>query len=425
MKLSQLFTKTRREAPKDEASKNADLLIRAGYIHKDMAGVYSYLPLGLTVLNNIIQVIRKEMNLLGANEVSLAALQNKETWMQTGRWSDDVIDVWFKSELKNGTEVGFGVTHEDPLTNLMKSFISSYRDLPTSVYQFQTKFRNETRAKSGIMRCREFVMKDLYSFNRNREEHDTFYSRVRQSYINIYDKLGIGHITYPTFASGGAFSKFSEEFQTITDAGEDTIYVHEQKKIAVNKEVYQDDILADLGLNKAELVEKKSVEVGNIFTLGTRFSEPLELHFKNEQGVSHPVFMGSYGIGPGRVMGTIVELLSDDKGIVWPEEIAPAQVHVVVNAQGEQAETVLNKAEQYYADLTNAGIKVIMDDRDMGMGAKLADAELMGIPHIVIISSRSLAAGGVEYRSRKAHTETGQQIIDMTVEGVHKYLRVK
>jgi prolyl-tRNA synthetase len=296
MRQSQLFTKTRKESPADEVSKNAQLLIKAGFIYKEMAGVYAMLPLGLITLNKIINIIREEMNLLGGQEVSLTALQDKELWEKTNRWSDEVVDNWFKTKLKNETEVGLGFTHEEPLTKLMTEQVSSYRDLPKFVYQFQTKFRNETRAKSGVMRTREFIMKDLYSFSKDKAEHDEFYEKAKHAYLKIFDRIGLGDKTYLTFASGGVFSKYSHEFQTLTDAGEDIIYVNDDKKIAINKEVYIDEVINEMGVGN-NFEEKKAVEVGNIFTLGTRFSEPLGLNYKNESGEETPVFMGSYGIG--------------------------------------------------------------------------------------------------------------------------------
>jgi prolyl-tRNA synthetase len=393
MYQSKLFTKTRKEAPADEVSKNAELLIRAGFIYKEMAGVYAYLPLGLRTLNKIIEVIREEMNAIGGQEVTLTALQQKETWEPTNQWSDEQVDVWFKTALKNGTELGLGVTHEAALTKLMKDSISSYRDLPQYVYQFQTKFRNETRAKSGIMRCREFIMKDLYSFSKNEEEHNAFYERAKNAYVKIYERLGLGDTTYLTFASGGMFSKFSHEFQTVTSAGEDIIYVDKKSKTAWNKEVFTDEVLAQAGFSKENLVEEKAVEVGNIFTLGTRFSEALGLTYTNEEGNKQPVFMGSYGIGPGRVMGTIVETLSDDKGIIWPEAVAPFQVHIISLGKNEEAKDL-------YEKLGAKGVEVLFDDRDASAGAKLADADLIGIPHRVLISDKSLTAGGVEYKKR-------------------------
>ena len=264
MKQSQLFTKTRKTAPKDEMSKNAQLLIRAGFMHKEMAGVYSFLPLGLRVLNNVVNIIRQEMNGIGGQEISLASLQKKETWEKTNRWSDGEVDVWFKTKLKNQTELGLAFTHEEALTVLMTNFVSSHKDLPFSAYQFQTKFRNETRAKSGIMRTREFIMKDLYSFTKTQEEHNIFYEKAKEAYEKIFQKMNIGEKTFVTFASGGTFSKYSHEFQTICDAGEDIIYVSKEKNIAINQEVFTDEVCSDLGVDKKECVEQKSAEVGNI-----------------------------------------------------------------------------------------------------------------------------------------------------------------
>jgi prolyl-tRNA synthetase len=402
MRQSQLFTKTRREAPKDEVSKNAQLLIRAGYIHKEMAGVYSYLPLGLRVLNNIMQVIREEMNAVGGQEILMSSLQDPELWKQTDRWSDKNVDVWFKSELKSGGEVGFGWTHEEDLTAIAKHFVSSYRDLPFLSYQFQNKFRNETRAKSGIMRTREFIMKDMYSFARTNDEHQALYDKISQAYDKVYARVGIGATTYRTFASGGAFSKYSHEFQTVSDAGEDLVYVHEGKRLAINKEVLEDSVLADLGVARDELVEKKSIEVGNIFSLGTRFSDALGLTYKDEDGSQKPVIMGSYGIGPGRLMGTIVETLSDEKGIVWPESVAPYRVHLIELSNGNTE--VREEAAELYRELTEEGIEVLWDDRDARAGEKFADSDLLGIPLRVVVSEKTLTAGKFEC----VHRSTGK-----------------
>jgi len=399
MRQSQLFTKTKKESPSDEASLNAELLIKAGFINKEMAGVYSYLPLGLMVIKKIENIIREEMNAIGGQEIVMTALQEKSTWEPTNQWSDEQVDVWFKTKLKNDTELGLAVTHEAAITKIMKSFIQSYRDLPKYVYQFQTKFRNEIRAKSGIMRCREFEMKDLYSFSINEEEHNNFYEKSKEAYKNIFKRTGIGHLTYITFASGGMFSKFSHEFQTISSAGEDTIFVDPNSKIAINKEVYNDEVLSDLGIKKEDLVENKAVEVGNIFTLGTRFSDALGLKYKTEEGQEKSVFMGSYGIGPGRLMGTVVEVLSDDKGIIWPESIAPFQVHLLMLGEDDN---VRKESEELYTKLLSNGIEVLFDDRvDFSAGEKFADSDLIGIPFRIVVSKRSLADGGYEIKKRK------------------------
>ncbi|MDE2172825.1 MAG: prolyl-tRNA synthetase [Patescibacteria group bacterium] len=399
MRQSHLFTKTRREAPKDEVAKNAELLIRAGYIHKEMAGVYSYLPLGLRTLNKIIGIIREEMDAIGGQEVHLTALQDRKAWEATHRWGDDVVDNWFKTKLKNGQDVGLAFTHEEPLTQLMRDHLRSFRDLPVSVYQFQTKFRNEERAKSGIIRGREFLMKDMYSFDADERAHQEFYEKVKGAYGRIFERVGLGDATFLTFASGGSFSRYSHEFQTITDAGEDTIYVDKIKKIAVNKEVLTDEVLKDVGIVRSDLAEKKAVEVGNIFSLGTRFSEALGLNYKDAEGKSKPVIMGSYGIGPGRVMGTIAEIRSDDKGLVWPESVAPFAVHLI--ALYDESGRVKQTADEAYAALRRKGIEVLYDDRDVSAGEKFSDADLIGIPMRYVLSARTIGQASIESKDRR------------------------
>ncbi len=399
MRQTQLFTKTRKEAPADEVSLNAQLLIRAGYISKEMAGVYTFLPLGLRVLKNIEEIIREEMNAIGGQEMLLTALQDKEVWEKSGRFSDDVLDVWFKTDLKAGGVAGLAPTHEEPITRVMTNHISSYKDLPVYAYQFHTKFRNELRAKSGIMRGREFLMKDLYSFDADQASHDAYYEKVSGAYKTIFERAGIGHLTYKTFASGGAFSKYSHEFQTVSSAGEDLIYVHEEKGIAINKEVLTDVILTDLGISKDDLVEKKSIEVGNIFKLGTRFSESLGLTYTDETGNAIPVVMGSYGIGPSRLMGTIVELLGDEKGIVWPEEVAPFRVHLVILGNSPE---VAVAGDLFYEKLKTLGVETLYDDRELRPGEKFADSDLIGIPTRVVISEKTLQSGKLEVKKRTA-----------------------
>ena len=393
MKQSKLFTKTSKTFPKDEVSKNAQLLIRAGFINKEMAGVYSFLPLGLRVLNKISDIVRDEMNKVGGQEVYMTVLQSPEAWQKSGRWSDEVVDNWFKTQLKNGSEVGLGFTHEEALTALLKRFVSSYKDLPFYPYQIQEKFRNETRAKSGIMRGREFFMKDLYSFSRSKKEHDEFYEKIKQSYLNVFTRVGLGDRTYITFASGGTFSKYSHEFQTVTEAGEDIIYIDKEKNISINQEVYIDEVIKDLGLDKEKMIKAKAVEVGNIFSLGYKFSEALNLTYKDEAGKEELVYMGSYGIGPSRLMGAVAEILSDEKGMVWPESIAPFRVHLISLNKDEETEKI-------YDEFVGAGIEVLFDDRDVRAGEKFADSDLIGIPYRAVVSEKSLGQGGVEIKKR-------------------------
>ena len=384
MRLSKNFTRTTKQAPADEVARNAQLLIRAGFVFKTMAGVYSYTPLGLRVLENIKRIVREEMNAIGSQELIMSTLQRKELWQETGRWSDELVDVWFKSTLQDGTDVGFGWTHEEPIVELLRSYLKSYKDLPISVYQFQNKLRNELRAKSGIMRGREFIMKDMYSVHATKEDLDIYYNQVIEAYKRCYDRFGIGGDTYVTFASGGAFTKFSHEFQTICTAGEDYIYLHRGKNIAVNEEVL-DDAVKELGIDRSELEKVKTAEVGNIFNFGAQKSEEMNLVFTGSDGVQRYAYMGSYGIGITRVMGVIVEKFADEKGLIWPENIAPARVYLV--QIGEKSRAV---ADELYELLKAQGVEVLYDDRNERPGVKFADAELMGIPLRVTVSDRLL-----------------------------------
>lgn len=411
MVYSKLFSKTNKNISQDEVSKNAQLLIKAGFIHKEMAGVYAYLPLGLRVIEKIKQIVREEMNSIEAQEIIMTALQRKELWEKTDRWDDEKVDVWFKSQLKNGTDVGFGWSHEEPITDMMRNFISSYRDLPVYVYQFQTKLRNELRAKSGILRGREFVMKDMYSYSISEEVHNKFYQSTIDAYLKVFNRVGLGESTYVTFASGGAFTQFSHEFQTITDAGEDIIYLSREKNIAINKEVLNDSVMAQLGVTRDELEEVKTAEVGNIFSFGGTKSEQLGLTFQDENGESKPVILGSYGIGITRLMGVVVERFSDDKGIIWPESIAPFKVHLVgLNLEDE---SVNNFAKNVYKQLSEAGVEVLFDDRvDVTPGSKFADADLLGMPYRIVVSKKTLERGDsiVELKKR---TDSESSFVDL------------
>ncbi|MBL8159857.1 proline--tRNA ligase [Candidatus Saccharibacteria bacterium] len=553
MKMSRLFTKTRKQAPADEVARNAQLLIKAGYIHKEMAGVYAYLPLGLKVIENIKAIVREEMNATGGQELIMTSLQRKELWETTDRWDDEKVDVWFKSSLKNGTEVGFGWSHEEQITEMMKNYITSYRDLPANVYQFQTKLRNELRAKSGIMRGREFVMKDAYTYSRSDEEHQKIYDAITEAYLRVFERVGLGDVTFVTFASGGAFTQYSHEFQTLSEAGEDIVFrvpstgetfneeiapakaaavkadkellpmqsiegkgvigvealakqmgiapekttktmlyqaadgaviavvirggrkINEEKLAAIagssvkladeatvkrvtgaeigyagllnlpsDVRIIVDDSCAgltnfEMGANKTnyhncnvnwgrdlpepeqfydikiavsgdlhpetgEVYEvHKAAEVGNIFSFGTTKSEQLGLYFSDEDGTERPVVLGSYGIGITRLMGVLVEHFADERGIVWPENVAPYQVVLVRLGASDE---VTAEADALYEKLQSSGVTVLYDDRDARAGEKFADADLIGIPHRVVISEKLVAAGKVEYKHRtKAEPE--------------------
>lgn len=407
MRVSKLFTKTLKNAPADEVARNAQLLIRAGYVYKEMAGSYAYLPLGLRVLEKIKQIVREEMDSVDSNELIMTTLQRKEVWEKTGRWSDEVVDIWFKTHLQDETEVGLGWSHEEPIVEMMKQYIQSYKDLPVSLYQFQTKMRNELRAKSGIMRGREFVMKDMYSFHDSAESLEEYYQRVIDAYKRVYDRMGIGDDTYVTFASGGAFTKFSHEFQTICEAGEDVIYLHREKNIAVNEEVL-DEAAEELGVDKSELEPVKTAEVGNIFNFGTQKTDEMDLYYTDKDGKQKSLYIGSYGIGVTRLMGVVAEKMSDERGLVWPESIAPYRVYLV--SIGEEGS---KRAEELYHELGGLGVEVLFDDRDERPGAKFADAELMGIPYRITASDR--LGEDFELTDRKSGETailTQQQLLD-------------
>lgn len=371
---------------------------RAGYVHKELAGVYDYLPLGLRVLENIKKIIREELNRIGGQEILMTTLQNPELWKKTDRWDIEKMDIWFRTELAAGGELGLAPTHEEPITEMMKTYIKSYKDLPFSAYQFQTKFRNELRAKSGIMRGREFLMKDMYSFSSNQADHDEFYHQVEDAYKRIYERLGLGDCTYQTFASGGVFSKYSHEFQTIIEVGEDTIYYNADKSVVLNEEVLIPEVLEELGVKREELESTRAAEVGNIFTLKDKYSAPLNLEFMDQDGQQKPVLMGCYGIGVSRVMGVIAEKFADEKGLVWPENVAPFKYYLI--GIGEAG---LSKAEELYQGREE---EILFDDRDLRPGEKFADSELIGIPYRIVISDKTLTNGQAELTNRTTHETT-------------------
>ncbi|MDR3647298.1 MAG: His/Gly/Thr/Pro-type tRNA ligase C-terminal domain-containing protein [Candidatus Babeliales bacterium] len=399
MKQSQLFTKTKKTISEQEPSINAQLLERAGFVSKLMSGVYSYLPLGLRVLTKIENIVRQEMNKLAGQEILMSGLQPKENWLQTQRW--DKVDILFKLKGAGDRDLALGPTHEEIITPLVGQYIQSYKDLPQYVYQIQTKFRNEARAKSGLLRGREFRMKDLYSFHTNEKDLDEYYDKVITTYLRIFERCGLGELTYLTFASGGIFSKYSHEFQTVTQYGEDIVHVCLKCKIAINKEIIADQSSCPVCGNQ-DLKEEKAIEVGNIFKLMQRFSDAFSLAFTDKEGKQQPVVMGCYGLGTSRLMGSIVEILHDEKGIIWPKEVAPFHVHLISLAR-EEAE--IEKAEQLYLDLQRVGIEVLYDDRaGVQAGQKFADSDLIGIPLRIVISAKTLAQNSVEVKERAKST---------------------
>ncbi|MBU2229538.1 prolyl-tRNA synthetase [Patescibacteria group bacterium] len=388
MKQSKLFPKTSKTVSRDEISKNAQLLVKGGFINRLMAGVYTYMPLGLRVLKKIENVIREEINAIDGQEIFMPALHPHENYITTGR---ENIDVLFHLESVTGKKYVLGQSHEEVIVPLVKQYISSYKDLPLYLYQIQTKFRNKLRAKSGILRGREFMMKDLYSFHRDDKDFDEYYEKAKLAYMKIFKRVGIGNSTYLTFASGGTFSKYSHEFQTITPSGEDTIYLCKKCRIAVNKEIVKEQKSCPK-CQSADLEPEKSIEVGNIFPLNTKFSNAFDLSYIDENGNSREVVMGCYGIGLGRVLGTVVEVNNDDNGIIWPDEIAPFDVHLIsIDAD--------KNGNDIYSTLQKNGVDVLYDDRKESAGSRLKDADLIGIPIRIVVSKKT--GDKVEMKKRK------------------------
>lgn len=405
MKQSQLFTRTIKELPKDETSFNAQALIRAGFIDKTAAGVYSFLPLGWRVINKLKNIVITEMEAIEGQEINMPSLTSRENWRATGRW--DTLDVLFKTSGLDEKEYALNPTHEEVVTPLAKKFINSYRELPLAVFQIQNKFRNEKRAKSGLIRGREFLMKDLYSFHANQADLDHYYDRVILAYQNIFRRIGLEENTYLTYASGGSFSKYSHEFQVLTEAGEDIIYVCDNCKMAVNKEIIaEQNICPQCG--RQDLREEKAVEAGNIFKLGTNYSDPFDLKFQDKDGEKKPVIMGCYGLGISRLMGAVVEVCHDEKGIIWPASIAPFKVHLLSLNENEAAEKI-------YQDLLKEGIDVLYDDRELQAGEKFVDADLIGCPYRVVVSQKTLAAGKLELKQR-SNTESQLMTVKELIE---------
>ncbi|MDD4606814.1 MAG: His/Gly/Thr/Pro-type tRNA ligase C-terminal domain-containing protein [Patescibacteria group bacterium] len=381
MLQSKLFTKTTKTIPRDEISVNSQLLIRAGFIDKTMAGVYSYLPLGLKVLNKIKNIIRDEMDAIGGQEILMPALTPKEIWQQTQRY--DNFDALFKLKGIGDKDYVLGATHEEVVTPLVKNFVQSYKDLPVYVYQIQDKYRNEPRAKSGLLRGREFSMKDLYSFHLDEKNLDEYYEKVKQAYFKIFKRVGLGEMTYLTYASGGVFSKYSHEFQSLAKTGEDIIYLCNKCHNALNKELIKSEGKKCPECGNLELEEKTAIEVGNIFKLGTKFSQAFDLNYTDENGQLQPVLMGCYGMGPSRIMGAVVEIHHDTNGIIWPQEITPYQVHLL-NLASQQKLT-----DKIYETLQKRHIEVLYDDREVSPGTKLKDADLIGLPWRLVVSDKT------------------------------------
>ena len=369
-------------------------MVRAGFIDKLAAGIYTYLPLGVQVFKKIEKIIQEEIETIGGQKVLMPALHPREKWEITGRWQ---VSEMFKLKGRFGKEYGLGWTHEEIITPLAKKNIHSYKDLPCYIYQIQTKMRDEPRAKSGLLRGREFTMKDLYSFHTEQKDLDNYYEKVKKAYFKIFKRCGLGAQTYLTLALGGTFSKYSHEFQTITPAGEDIIYICQKCNLAINKEIKSEfTICPECQGKKFKMV--KAIETGNIFKLGTKYSEPFNFKFRAQNGQEKLVVMGCYGIGLDRLIGAIVEIYHDKQGIIWPKEVASHQIHLI---QVENSRQVKASAEKLYKNLKKNNIQVLYDDRkDKTPGEKFAEADLIGIPLRIVISERVLKKNSVELKRR-------------------------
>ncbi len=401
MKQSSQLRTTQKFAPKDEVSKNAQLLIRAGYVHKEMAGVYSYLPLGVRVLSNIENIIREEMDAIGGQELRMATLHPSEPWKQTGAW--DSVDVLFKIQSRTEKEYALGQSEEEIVVPIAQKFVQSYKDLPVALYQIGQKYRDELRAKSGIMRGREFGMKDMYSFHETQEDFDAFFERVKEAYFKIYTRCGLQ--AKATEASGGSFSeKISYEFMVITDAGEDDIVYCDQCDYCANVEVAQNKEGDSCPkCNNSNLKKAKAVEAGNVFDLGQKYPKAFNFTYQDKEGIEKHPIVGCYGMGTTRLMGTIVEVFADESGIIWPAEIAPYDLHLVVlgNKDKEKESLVKEKADEMYIALQQEGLEVLYDDRmELSTGVRLTESELLGMPYRLIISEKTLEKGAFELTNR-------------------------
>ena len=401
MLQSKLFYKANKNKSAQADSISHDLLVRAGYIDQLMAGVFTFMPLGFRVLKNIEKIIRDNMELIGGQEILMPVLQPKENWVKTDRLNIEK-EIIFLMKGNGDKEYVLGPTHEEVVTPLAKKMIFSYRDLPLYVFQIQEKLRDELRPKSGLLRVREFSMKDLYSFHANQADLDKYYEIAAKSYEKIFKEAGIGKTTYRTLASGGSFSKYSDEFQTVTQAGEDIIYICTKCGIAINREIKSENPKCPKCASP-DFEEKKAVEVGNIFKMGTRFSAPFNLKFTDKDAHDKPVLMGCYGIGLGRLMGAIVESCHDEKGIIWPRSVAPFLVHLI---QIENNAKVSKSAQKLYKDLQKQNIEVLYDDRQKTPGEKFAESDLIGIPYRIIVSEKTLKENSVEVKERAKQKST-------------------
>jgi len=393
MRYSKLFPKTRKEVKAE--SVNHQLLVQAGFIDQLMSGSWTLLPLGWRVVQKINQIIREEMNAVGGQEMLMPLLHPKEIWNETGRW-EKADEIMYKLTDKREKEFVLSFTHEEIVMDLLRKNIKSYKDLPVAVYHFSTKFRNEPRARAGILRGREFMMKDLYSAHTGEKDLLAYYEKVKKAYVKVFRRLGFNFKV--TEAAGGVFTdKNTHEFQVLSEGGEDTIFYCDACDWSENQEIYKGKEGDKCPVcQKGKTVRAKAIEVGNIFPLGTFYAEKMKVYFTDKDGKQKPVWFGSYGIGPTRVMGALVEVNHDDKGIIWPKNVAPYEVHLIkLKTKNEKRKT----GEEIYKKLTEAGVEVLWDDREeVSAGVKFADADLIGIPVRLVVSEKT--KNKIEWKER-------------------------
>lgn len=394
MLQSKLFTKTKKQAPKGAEAISHKYLTRGDFIDQTAAGIYSFLPLGWLVCKKIENIIREEMNNLGGQELFMPTLVPQNLWQETKRW-ETIEPPLFRVKDRHKKEFGLGSTHEEVITDLVRKRVDSYRDIPLYLYQIQNKFRNEIRATGGLLRVREFIMKDLYSFNTDKKESMDFYSKAKEAYLKIFKRCGL-EVTAVEADSGTIGGNLSHEYILFAETGEDKILVCSKCGYGANIEKAGDIKRCP---NCQSLLEKKNgIEIGHTFYLGTKYSEIMKAEFINKAGEKKPIIMGCYGIGVGRLMAAVVEYSHDKNGIIWPKKIAPFQVHLISLGADNK---IKDASDKIYNDLQKNNIEILYDDRsDKSAGEKLAEADLIGIPIRLVISEKTLAEDSVEIKKR-------------------------
>ena len=404
MLFSKLVLPTLKEAPKEAEIISHKLMLRAGMIRKVASGVYTWLPLGLKVLRKVEEIVRSEMNKSGAQEVLMPMVQPKELWDETYRWEKMGKEL-LRIQDRHERDFCLGPTHEEVITDLIRNTIKSYKELPINTYQIQTKFRDEIRPRYGVMRSREFLMKDAYSFGVDEESLDKSYIEMRNTYKKILEKIGLEYKIVKA-DSGAIGGDASEEFHVLAENGEDTIAISSDSEFAINTELLLKDgeDITSLEGKKAPdgngtIQIKKGIEVGHIFKLGTVYSENMGATVQTKDGKSISLQMGCYGIGVSRIVAASIEQNNDDKGIVWPAAIAPFDVNIIPIGY-EKNKEIEDASNKLYQELLNQGYDVLLDDRKVGFGSKIKDSELVGIPINIILGNKFLDDGSIELRTR-------------------------